>query len=113
MEELLVPLGGLLGLVNTALHHLHIGHDQLDVDDADIPGGVHGHVGAGVSYHMHDVLVIEAAHHVDDGVALPDVGHHTHVGIDGAEGAVGALGAGVGNGVEQGALAHIGKAHNA
>ena len=159
-EILLVPLGGLLGLVNTALHHLHVGHDQLNVDNADVPGGVHGHVGAGVSYHMHDVLIVEAAHHMHNGVALPDVGqklvaqalalggaldqagnvhkfhhggggllgvvhlgqrvqpvvgygHHAHVGVDGAEGVVGALSAGVGNGVEQGALAHVGKAHNA
>ena len=39
-------------------------------------------------------------------------GDHAHVGIDGAEGIVGGLGAGVGNGVEQGALAHIGQTHN-
>ena len=38
--------------------------------------------------------------------------HHAHVGVDGAEGVVGALGAGVGDGVEQGALAHVGQTHN-
>ena len=39
-------------------------------------------------------------------------GHHAHVGVNGAEGVVGALGAGVGDGVEQGGLSHIGKPHN-
>ena len=102
-------------------------------------------------YHVHDVLVVKAADHVDDGVRLADVGqelvaqalalagaldkagdvhelddrrglllglihlrqlvqplvrhgHHAHVGVDGAEGVVGALGPGVGDGVEQGGL---------
>ena len=108
---------------------------------------------------MDHVLVVKAAHHVDDGVGLADVGqklvaqalppggplhqsgdvheldhrrgsllgvvhlrqlvqtgvghrHHAHVGVDGAEGVVGALRAGVGNGVEQGALSHIGETHD-
>ena len=34
-------------------------------------------------------------------------GHHAHVGVDGAEGIVGALRAGVGDGVEQGGLADV------
>ena len=38
--------------------------------------------------------------------------HHAHVGLDGAEGVVGRLGAGVGNGVEKGAFAHVGQAHD-
>ena len=42
------------------------------------------------------------------------VGHgdHAHIGLDGAEGIVGAFRAGIGDGVEQGALAHIGQTHN-
>ena len=39
-------------------------------------------------------------------------GHHAHVGVDGAEGIVGALRAGVGDGVEQGRFANIRKTHN-
>ena len=39
-------------------------------------------------------------------------GHHAHIGIDGTEGIVGALRAGVGDGVEQGGLSHIGKPHD-
>ena len=39
-------------------------------------------------------------------------GHHAHVGVDGAEGVVGALGAGVGDGVKQGRFAHIGQTHD-
>ena len=106
---------------------------------------------------MDHIVVVKAAHHVDDGGALADVGqkfvaqalalgsaldqtgdvheggggllwvihftelvqavvwhsHHAHVGINGAERVVGAFGAGVGNGVKQGALAHVGQTHNA
>ena len=40
-------------------------------------------------------------------------GYHPHIGVDGAEGVIGALGAGVGNGVEQGRLAHVGQTHDA
>ena len=38
--------------------------------------------------------------------------YHAHVGVDGAERIVGALGAGVGDGVEQGRFAHIGQTHD-
>ena len=153
MEELLVALGGLLGLVDAAVHHLCVGQDQLQVDGVHIPDGIGG------ALHVDDVLVVKAAHHMDDGVGHADVGqefvaqalapagaldqtgdvhelndsrgglfgvvhlaqlvqtvvghsHHAHVGVDGAEGVVGALGAGVGDGVEQGALAHVGQTHN-
>ena len=40
-------------------------------------------------------------------------GHHAHVGVDGAEGVVGALRAGVGDGVEEGRFAHVGETHDA
>ena len=153
-EELLVALGGLLGLVNAPLHHLHVGHDELQVDDVDVPDGVRS------ALHVDDVLVVEAAHHMDDGVGLPDVGeelvaqalapggplhqardvhelddggggllgivhlaepgqpgvgdrHHAHVGVDSAEGVVGALRAGVGDGVKEGRFAHVGQTHDA
>ena len=39
-------------------------------------------------------------------------GHRAHVGVDGAEGIVCAFCAGVGDGVEQGALAHVGQTHD-
>ena len=66
-EELLVPLGGLSGLVDAALHHLQVCHDQLQVDDLDIPPGV------GAALHMDHVFVVKAAHHMDDGVGGPDI----------------------------------------
>ena len=106
---------------------------------------------------MGDVGIVEAAHHMDNGVGGADVaqklvaqalalggalhqardihkldhrrgvllglielcqkvqpavghGHHAHVGLDGAEGEVGGLGPRVGDGIEQGGLAHIGQA---
>ena len=44
----------------------------------------------------------------------PPVGHrhHAHVGVYGAEGVVGALRPGAGNGVEQGGLAHVGQPYD-
>ena len=153
MEKLLVPLGGLLCLVNAPVHHLHIGHDQLQVNGVHVPDGVGG------ALHVDDVLVVEAADHMDDGIGHTDVGqefvaqslalggalyqtgdvhklndcggglfgvvhlgklvqpvvrdsHHAHIGVDGAEGVIGTLGAGVGDRVEQGALAHVGQTHD-
>ena len=108
---------------------------------------------------MDHIVVVKAAHHMDDGVGHADVAqkfvaqalalagsldqtgnihelndrrggflrvvhlrqlvqpvvgdsHHAHIGVDGAEGVVGALRAGVGDGVEQGALPHIGQTHD-
>ena len=160
LKELLVPLGGGLGLLDPPLHHLDVGHDKLDVNGGDVPHRVHRDVEAGVLYYVHNVLVVEATHHMDDGGALPDVSqelvaqaralagplhqasnvhklndgrggflggvelaepvqtavghrHHPHVGVDGAERIVGALGAGVGDGVKQSGLAHVGQPHNA
>ncbi len=65
MEEPLVALGGLLGLVDAAGYHLHVGQDELDVDDADVPQGVGG------ALHMDDVLVVKAAHHVHNAARTP------------------------------------------
>ena len=159
MEEFLVALGGLGGLFHPAVHHLQVRHDQLQVNGLDISQGIHRHVGAGIGHHMHDVLVVEAAHHMDNGVGAADVfqelvaqaralagalhqaryvhklddgrslfiglvhlrqlvqplirhSHHAHVGLDGAEGVVGALRTGVGDGVEQCRFAHVGQAHD-
>ncbi len=159
VEELLVALGGLLGLVHPALDHVQVRHDEFHVDGLNVPHRVHRHVGAGIRHHVHDVFIVKAPDHMDDGVRLPDVGqelvaktgalagalhqacdvhelddrrglfvrlidlcqlvqpgvrhrHHAHIGVDGAEGVVGALRAGVGNGVEQGALSYIREPHD-
>ena len=115
--------------------------------------------GSQSALYVDDIGVVKAAHHVDDGVGLPDVGQelvaqalplggplhqardvhklndcrggllglidlsqlvqpligdgdHAHVGVDGAEGVVGRFRPGVGDGVKQGALAHVGQAHD-
>ena len=68
VEEFLIPLAGLGVLVDPPLHHLQVGHDQLQVDDLNVPGGV------AAALHVDDIGVVEAAHHMDDGVGLPDVG---------------------------------------
>ena len=48
----------------------------------------------------------------DEGQPLIGHGHHTHVGVDGAEGVVVRRHARIGNGVKQGGLAHIRQSHN-
>ena len=135
------------------VQHLHIGEDELQVDGLDVPLGVDA------ALHVDDVVVFEAADHVDDGVHLPDIGEefvaqalalggaldqagdvhefdggggvllrlvhlgqlvqalvrhgdHAHVGLYGAKRVVGRLGPRVGDGVEQGALPHVGKAYD-
>ena len=40
-------------------------------------------------------------------------GDHPHVGVDGAEGIIGALRTGIGDGVEQGRFADVGQTYNA
>ena len=152
-ELLVAALHGLLALVDAALHHLDIGHDQLQVDDVDVPQGI------GAALDVGDVAVLKAADHVDDGVGGADVGQelvaqalaaartldktgdvdelndggggllggveiaqplqplighgdHAHVGVDGAEGIVVGGHTGVGDGIEQGGLAHVGKSHD-
>ena len=154
VQELLVALAHLRGLFHAAVHHLQVGHDEFEVDRFNVADGIDGHVRAGVGDDVHDVLVIEAAHDVNDGVRATDVlqelvaeastlaraldktrdvhefddrgglllgvvhlgelvqplvghGHHADVRLDGAERIVGALRAGVGDGVEQGGLADV------
>ena len=66
-EFLVAALHGLLSLVNAALHHLDVRHDQLQIDDVDVPQGVGG------AFHMGHVAVLKTADNVDDGVGGADV----------------------------------------
>ena len=156
-QELLVALGGLGGLFHTAIHHFKVCHHQLQIDALHVTQRIHRHIGAGIGHHMHDVLIVKAAHHMDNGIGAADIlqklvaqtrtlrgalhqagnvhklndggglflrlihlrqlvqplvrhGHYAHIGLDGAKRIVGALSAGIGNGVEQSGLAHIGQA---
>ena len=67
-KALVAALGSLLGLVNAALAHLHVGEDQLQIDDVDVPQGI------GAALDVGDVAVVKAAYHMDDGVGGADVG---------------------------------------
>ena len=67
-ELLVAALHGLLGLVDPPLHHLHIRHHQLQVDDVDIPQRIRG------PFHMGHVGVLKAPHHMDDGIGGADIG---------------------------------------
>ena len=64
---LVAALHGLLSLVDAALHHLDVRHDQLQIDDVDVPQGIGG------AFHMGHVAVFKAADNVDDGVGGTDV----------------------------------------
>ena len=66
-ELLIAALRGLLRFVYAALDQLHVGHDEFEVDDVDVARGV------GAAVHVDDVLVVEAAHDVDDGVRAADI----------------------------------------
>ena len=55
-------------LVDLALKLLQVGQHQLGVDHLDVAARV------GMRRHMHHVVVVEAAHDVNDGCRLPDVG---------------------------------------
>ena len=58
----------LLVAVELLLGRLDIGEDEFGFDDLDIPDGVD------LAHAVDDVVVIKAADHVDDRVALADVG---------------------------------------
>ena len=72
-QELLVALGGLGRLLDAAVDHLQIGHDELQINSADVAQRIDRFVLAGIGHHVHDVLIVEAAHHVDDGIGAADV----------------------------------------
>ena len=69
-------VAALCGLGHAAcavLDDFEVGEDELVVDGVDVGDGVHG-LGLGhVLHDMDDVVVVEAAHDMDDGVALADV----------------------------------------
>ena len=66
-------LCGLGHAARAVLDDFEVGEDELVVDGVDVGDGVHG-LGLGhVLHDMDDVVVIEAAHDMDDGIALADV----------------------------------------
>ena len=73
VQELLVALGHLRRLFHAAVDHLKVSHDELQVDRLNVAEGIDGDVRAGVGHDVHDVLIVEAAHDVDNGVRAADV----------------------------------------
>ena len=61
-------------LVAALLQLLHVGKDQLRLDNLRVASGVDGGRLVAALLHVDDVVVLEAAHHVEDRVALADVG---------------------------------------
>ena len=64
---LVAGLGGALHAVEPLLHGREIGERELELDDFAIAHGIDG------AHHVQDVVVIEAANDVHDGVGLADV----------------------------------------
>ena len=67
-ETLVSALCRLLRLIQTALAHLGIGENQLQIDDINVTQGI------GAAFHVGHVAVVKAAHNVDDGIGRADVG---------------------------------------
>ena len=66
-ELVAAGFGGFLAFLDAALHGLQVFELQLGVNDLFVTHRVHA------SVHMHHVLVVEAAQHMDDRVRLADV----------------------------------------
>ena len=66
--ELFIRLGGLARALEAALQMLDIREDELEVDGFDVARRVDR------ALDMHDVVIVKAAHHVDDRVHLSDMG---------------------------------------
>ena len=64
---LVSALHGLLALVDAALHHFDVRHDQLQVDDVNVPDGVRG------ALHVGDIGILKAPDHMDNGIRGPNV----------------------------------------
>lgn len=64
----LAALGELGQLLETLLDRIEVGKKELRLNGRDVAQRIDGAV------HVGDVLVLEAAHHLDDGGALADVG---------------------------------------
>ena len=64
VQEFLVALGVFVCLFDAALDHLHVGHDKLKVNDLNITLGVCA------ALDMDDILIVEAAHDMDDSVGV-------------------------------------------
>ena len=67
-EQLLVCLSGLAGALETALEVLDICKNEFQVDGLDVAGRIDR------TLNVHDVLVVEAADNVNNGVHLANVG---------------------------------------
>ena len=70
---LVAGLGGLLLAAQAVVDHFQVGQDQFQVDGVDVPQGVHVLGLVHVLHHMHDVVVVKAAHHMYQRVAFPDM----------------------------------------
>ena len=65
---LVAALAGLGRLVDAALDHLDVRHDELEVDDLNVAQRV------GRTLDVHDVFIVKAAHDVHDRIRGADVG---------------------------------------
>ena len=61
------PLAAFFHALDAPLEHLHVGHDELQVDDLDVPRRV------AAALHVDDIGVVEAPHHMYDGVGAANV----------------------------------------
>ena len=65
--KLLIALQRLFGAVNAACHHLHVREDQFQIDGFDVRRRIDSAV------HVDDVVILEAANHMHNGIHLTNV----------------------------------------
>ena len=58
---------------DAVLHNFQICKDQFHVDGINIAFRIHAHGYVHIIHYMDNILVVKAAHHMDDGVAFPDM----------------------------------------
>ena len=71
--SLVAGLGSLLLATQTVADNLQIRQDQLQINGVNVADGVNALRLVDVLNHMDDVVIVKAAHNVDNGVALADM----------------------------------------
>ena len=55
------------------MHHFQIREDQLQINGIDVTDGVYAYGLVDILHHMHDIVIVKAAHHVHNGLAFTNM----------------------------------------
>ena len=70
---LIAGLGGFLLAAQAVADNFQVGQDQLQVDGVNIADGVNAFRLVHILHNMDDVVIVKAAHHMYNGIALADM----------------------------------------